>query len=225
MKLCLSAKLQGALTFVEVLVALAALVALVTLLALPSMLKTRSSLRGIGCMNNLKQVSLAFHIWAQDNNDYGPTKIPSTNGGTMEWVTGGVVWPHFLVMSNELNTPKVLNCMADVARPVATNWATLTDSNISYFIGVDASLKHPTMLLAGDRRITRDGTDLPLGLQMLDASQRLGWSEQHHAHNAFIQFRVGHLALADESVHRVDARGLLSLLKQSGAATNRLAMP
>jgi len=33
-------------------------------------------------------------------------QVSATNGGTMELVNSGVVWVHFAVMSNELNTPK-----------------------------------------------------------------------------------------------------------------------
>jgi hypothetical protein len=50
----------------------------------------------IQCVNNLKQVGLAFRIWAGDNTNKYPTSL--------------------VVMSNELSTTKILVCPSDKAR-------------------------------------------------------------------------------------------------------------
>jgi hypothetical protein len=50
----------------------------------------------INCVNNLKQIGLAFRIWAGDNNEKYPTSL--------------------VVMSNELSTTKILVCPSDKAR-------------------------------------------------------------------------------------------------------------
>ena len=47
--------------------------------------------------------------------------VSTANGGTMELVNGRNVWINFLVMSNELTTPKLLYCPADVNGFSATN--------------------------------------------------------------------------------------------------------
>jgi hypothetical protein len=39
----------------------------------------------INCINNLKEVTLGYIIWAGDNNDKFPMQISVTNGGTMEY--------------------------------------------------------------------------------------------------------------------------------------------
>jgi hypothetical protein len=39
-------------------------------------------------------------------------QVSVTNGGTMELVNGGTVFEHFLVMSNELSTPKLLEAIS-----------------------------------------------------------------------------------------------------------------
>jgi len=78
----------------------------------------------INCANNLKQVGLAFRTWAIDNDGRFPMQVSVTNGGTMELVSSGLVFPHFQVMSNELSTPKILFCRADTQRTNANNFAT-----------------------------------------------------------------------------------------------------
>ena len=39
---------------------------------------------GTYCENNLKQVGLAYTIWAEDNGGKYPMQLSETNGGTME---------------------------------------------------------------------------------------------------------------------------------------------
>src|SRR2546426_161404 len=58
----------------------------------------------INCINNLKQIGLAFRTWSLDQSDKFPMQVSVTNGGTMELVDNGPVFVHFLVMSNELST-------------------------------------------------------------------------------------------------------------------------
>lgn len=144
----------------------------------------------------------------------------------MEWTVSGAAWPHFRVLTNELNTPRVVLCPDDKQRVVATNWNDFGNGNLSYFVGVDATSNRPAMLLAGDRQIARDGNDLLPGLHRLSASQELGWSRKIHK-NAGAGWRGqrGHVALVDGSVQPVDARGLRDFLEKSGASSNRLAIP
>ena len=56
-------------------------------------------------------------------------------------------------MSNELITPKILYCPADLARAAATNWAGFGTNGLSYFVEGDASDKYPKMILIGDRNV------------------------------------------------------------------------
>jgi hypothetical protein len=61
----------------------------------------------------------------------------------------------FVVMSNELTTPRLLLCPSDDTRDYQTNFAFLTEnfSNMSYFVGGDADEAYPQMILTGDRNI------------------------------------------------------------------------
>ena len=93
----------------------------------------------ITCVNNLKQIGLAFRIWEGDNGDKYPMQVSVTNGGAMELTLTGDVVGIFRVMSNELSTTKVLVCPQDTKRTAATDFAGgLSGANISYFVGLDA---------------------------------------------------------------------------------------
>ena len=67
----------------------------------------------IQCVNNLKQIGLAFRIWEGDNGDKMPMQVPAKKGGAMEPAAKGDVAPVFRVMANELSTPRILVCPAD----------------------------------------------------------------------------------------------------------------
>ena len=182
-------------------------------------------------MSNLKQVGLAFQVWAGDNGDKYPMQVSVTNGGTMELVQSGNVFPHFLVMSNELSTPKILYCSneSDPARVQSTVFAStpgvgdswqipfVGDKNISYFVGVDANQTNAAMFLSGDRNITND---LPRrgSLLELTADQPVRWTREIHV-------KKGNILLTDCSAHWGSTPDLREALKHTGVATNRLAMP
>jgi len=105
----------------------------------------------INCVNNLKQVGLSFRLWAGDHGDKFPMQVSVADGGTMERSTQGVVFPHFTMMSNELGVPKIVACPADKKRTVATNFVSLADANVSYFVCLNArDGSNPEMWLAGD---------------------------------------------------------------------------
>jgi hypothetical protein len=40
----------------------------------------------IRCVNDLKQVGIAFRLWEGDNNDKYPMAVSVTNGGAMELI-------------------------------------------------------------------------------------------------------------------------------------------
>ena len=182
-------------------------------------------------MNNLKLVGLAFRIWEGDNNDKFPMNVSGTNGGTMELVESGTVWPHFEVMSNELNTPKILICPWDSEREKnrASGWAStpampvgavafIGNTNTSYFVGVDAAETNPTMFLGGDRNLMVKNIPLPPGLHSLGTNALAGWTRGLHENQ-------GNILLADASVQQFSTAGLQKALEHTGVATNRLAIP
>ena len=57
-------------------------------------------------------------------------QVPVANGGTLELLASGMVYPHFLVLSNELNTPLILHCWTDAPHPRAAKFSDLSDRNV-----------------------------------------------------------------------------------------------
>jgi prepilin-type N-terminal cleavage/methylation domain-containing protein/prepilin-type processing-associated H-X9-DG protein len=220
-------KVRG-LTLFEVLVVIAALAVLAAIL-LPA-LAPRPYHHGAYCENDLKQVGLAFRVWEGDNNDKYPMSFSVTNGGTMELVESGVVFRHFEVMSNELNTPKILFCPqeTDPKRSMASMWRSTPashdeipftgDTNTSYFIGVDATDLNPSMFLAGDRNLAWKGTALKPGLHSLSTNDVVSWTAELHVNQ-------GNVLMADGSVQSFNQKSLQEAMINTGFATNRLAVP
>lgn len=121
--------------------------------ALPLRASDESSIR---CVNYLKQIGLAFRLWAGDNNDSFPFNVSTNSGGTKELcrvVENGLdinAAAHFQVLSNELNEVKILVCPNDTKKSPARDFASLQAQNISYLVypGADADEKHPRNVLA-----------------------------------------------------------------------------
>ena len=218
MKTHSSIKREQGLTLVELLVVMVGVGFLMLVMVdLPAPKAKTRALR-IQCVNNLKQTGLAFRIWEED---HGTTKYPmavsETNGGTMEFDTGINAFRHFQVMSNELSTPRILNCPSDTRYDVATNWNIFGNSNISYFVGVDATETNVQMILSGDRNIT-NGAPIQNGLLRLTTNTFAGWTSEMHK-------RVGNILLADGSVQQDSITGLQQQIADTGVVTNWVQMP
>jgi prepilin-type processing-associated H-X9-DG protein len=168
---------QFGFTFIELLVVNATIAVLVCLL-LPALAQTSRRALRTQCLNNLKLINLSFHLWEGDHADLYPMAVSTANGGAQENIysafsaapNGYGVTNVFCVMSNELNTPKVLYCPSDLSPAtgpndtpgygvpitgpvcsVATNWSVFGAGNLSYFVDGDASDNFPKMILTGDR--------------------------------------------------------------------------
>ncbi len=219
-------------TLFEVLIILAIL-GLLAAAFLPALTKSRHQRSRIDhCSNNLKQVGLAVRMWALDNNDLFPMQVSVTNGGTMELVDSGNVYVHFLVMSNELHTPKLLICPqdADPKRLMATTFSSTVraglpdqipftnDHSVSYFVGVEADELQPQAILSGDANLALGGVPVSRGMLNLWTNAPVSWTKDRHV-------TYGNIGLADGSVQPLSDWRLPHLLRETGRATNRLAFP
>ena len=222
---------SSAVTRVEIVVVVCVIAVLVVAIFLPALAKAKAKSSKIGCVNNLKQIGLSFKLWPADSSAAYQMQRSVTNGGTMEWVASGVAWPHFQVLSNELNTPKLLVCPEDKPRVKALDRiiaALLADgsysigfssnSPISYFVGLDASEEQPDMLLAGDDNLEIGGKPVSSGLLSLRTNSAAGWTHERHG-------GTGNVCFADGSVRQVPNAQLRAVLANTGVATNRLAIP
>lgn len=184
---------------------------------LPAFQRPRMKAKRISCVNNVKQINLAFRIWAGDNNDNNPWLVSVTNGGTLELAGSDIAYSQFIVTSNELSTPKLLLCPGDTNRVAATNFTSLRDGNLSYFVGLHADLPSPQALSVGDDNFTVNRVKPKSGLLQLSTNSTLAWLPTRH-------IQAGNIGLADGSVQQVNSTRLQALVRTSGL-TNRLAMP
>jgi prepilin-type processing-associated H-X9-DG protein len=212
---------------VEVLVVVAVLTIIAAIL-LPALAITKYKTSKLGCVTCLKQIGLAYRIWAQDNNDKYPMQVSVTNGGAMELIATGNVAACFQVMSNQLSTPKILICPTDTNRIAATNFAIgFNNDNISYFVGLDADLNHPQMFLSGDDNFAVGGVPVKSGLLQLSTHTPVAWTSLRHVayDSHFWTPARGNILFVDGSVQQLTTKGLQQALQQTGVATNRLAIP
>jgi prepilin-type N-terminal cleavage/methylation domain-containing protein/prepilin-type processing-associated H-X9-DG protein len=207
---------QQAFTLKELL-AVVAVVAVLMALLIPFLTKSKADAERIHCNNYLKQIGIASRLFAGDHGERYSPQVSTNQGGSKEFVTSSSAFEHFKCMSNELSTPYILACPNDTRRPV-TNFLKLSNSNVSYFMSVDANELLPQMFLAGDRNLIVDHKPAGPGLVSLTDTNTLTWADTIH-------YGRGNIGLADGSVRILAQSNLIDILKYTGTNLNRLAVP
>jgi len=186
-------------------------------LLLPALAKAKARAQRAACINNLKQVGLAFRIFANDHDGRFPWDTDRANGGSGPQATlGGGAYSNFWVCSNELSTPKVLACNSDGAANKANDWfgpiVGNPDQYVSYFTGEKADETQPQKVLTGDRNITGGGSGKVRTFDYTDTTGA-GWSNTVHV-------TQGNLGLADGSAQQVTVPGFKKQLTNDLAEGN-----
>ncbi|MBW8864716.1 MAG: prepilin-type N-terminal cleavage/methylation domain-containing protein [Verrucomicrobia bacterium] len=175
---------KSAFTLIELLVVIA-IIAILAAMLLPALAAAKKKAQKISCTNNVKQDMLATKIWAGDNSDRYPMQVSTSSGGVKEFgahqgtaanANQNNPGATFMVMSNELSTPKIIGCPSDSLvghGSYATNFSigdveggTSTTlafqqtavGKISYFINTDASDIDPQIVVMGDLNVGTSGT-------------------------------------------------------------------
>ena len=129
---------EKAFTLIE-LFAVITIIAVLAAIRLPALAASEHNAQKVNCINNLKQIGIAFHVWEGANGDKYPMQVPASQGGSQDYLqhcnnnsdhsltTDLSLSPGetFMVMSNQLSSPSVLHCPADTSpgRNVAAKWS------------------------------------------------------------------------------------------------------
>lgn len=218
-----------AFTKVELLTVLAVMAVGLALL-LPALARAKAKSNRISCVSNLKNMGLAFRIFATDNGGAFPWLL-STNAsddgkggkigpGTREFTANASdVWRHFQILSNELSIPRILVCPSDQERRPTRSWTNLNNQNLSYFLGLGASEELPQSILAGDRNLLLNGRALSNEVVRFGSRTNVSFDRRLHV-------GAGNLLLGDGSAQQVfDNRLREQFHDASLTSTNTLVFP
>jgi hypothetical protein len=183
-------------TRVDLVAALFAMV-LVILIALPLLASTGNGSGLAACLNNLREIGQGLGTWSAERESFS-WQMTQREGGTMMKPNA---WEHFITLSNQLSSPRVLVCPSDTREPAqdfgkapgGLAWPSGGENNaVSYFIALDSLFGLSTQLISGDRHVT-GGDDYQacryLGIPVSYSFQRrtpntLAWTNALHGANS-----------------------------------------
>jgi len=242
---------QAAFTKIEMSVVIVCAALLVVFVIMPRIAKATTRAARVSCISNLKNIGLAFRIFATDNDGRFPWQPSPSNqpaspallfseapGTPLAPAAGVARW--FSVLSNELSTPRCLRCPSDPFRltPQSNTFAFLMapaqaaarDRAASYFIGLNANEEQPQSILGGDRNIagppfslspTEAPSQVALRIPFGVATNQTAFASANWT--AEIHQNAGNLLFGDGSVQQVASPAMRgALLNAALAGTNDL---
>jgi len=228
---------QKGFTRIELFVVVSVIALLLVVLS-PMLAKRYAKSDKTNCTVNLKQIALAFKMYAGDNNGKFPW-IPKSSG--IDFTNQLQVWQYFQIISNELGTTKILLCPQEQESKRKQPAYEFSDSidglahptnqnhSVSYFLGIYSSESLTNTILAGDHTLTTPNNRRLYrsnGTTAVEVTTNSIWSSapMEANHEAY-----GVVALADGSVQQGSSARLQEALRlardSSGTNANRFLFP
>jgi len=196
----------GAFTLIELLTVIA-IIAIIAALLLSALSRANARAKRIECVNNLRQSGLAFQMFANDHSGKFTTQISTNDAGSQEFVTAAyqIVGRRFYfsyqlfrpLAENQLLTPNVFACPADLQRWAATNFSQFDNWNLSYAIGIKADPGNPNAILLADWTLLAHHTDPP---NPTIGNIHYPYDEQHVSWGPLLHKYKGNILFADYHV-------------------------
>jgi len=198
---------------------------IITIILVPQYYRSKRMSSRLGCGSNLKQIALSFRMFAGDNEQ----KFPFETRNSVAYTNDSQAWLHFMAMSNELGSTKILLCPSDIGQkspadgftsntnsPKLQSLATLKNNAVSYFVGLDAKDGNHDTWLSGDGRLSNASHSHNGPLLYANDPSKLHWLQPIHDDRP-------NVAMASGMVQR--GRNLTNSAPWPTNTSNRLLLP
>lgn len=184
-----------AFTRLEILVVVGVLM-LLALVCLPLLANTSLRSNQISCLNNLRQIGVAFQAWGTDYDDRRPWFVPMDEGGSRSHPLRNNAYIHYSFLSNHIS-PEVLVDPVDPRKRMARTWddspytgflnPSFRNNAVSYMVGSDAYPWAGNTVLVADSTVEFNGFGscpsgggLAVGILLTDPPSYRGWTNGGH---------------------------------------------